>query len=267
MSDSEHRDTPSTPDVFPAPHAAPGEGTWHATAESRTVRDAQAPPPRKRGTLRRALVSFLVVFVLLAAAFAALVSTGYVMSSTRVTGPLLAEASPEKGMTRERLEAKTATLNKKLQALAPKGVYAVIDTAANRMSIKDGSSVLREAVVSCGSGNVLPNPGGGGKNWVFDTPRGEFKIQVKKKNPIWIKPDWAFVEEGKPVPPRNSTERAEEGVMGDYAMGIGNGYFIHGTLYTRLLGRNVTHGCVRVGDDDLKFAFDNLPVGAKVYLY
>ena len=39
-------------------------------------------------------------------------------------------------------------------------------------------------------------------------------------------------------------------MMGDYALGIGSGYFIHGTLYKRLLGRNVSHGCVRLGDED-----------------
>jgi len=44
----------------------------------------------------------------------------------------------------------------------------------------------------------------------------------------------------------------EAGVLGDYALGFGQGYFIHGTLYTRLLGRNVTHGCIRVADKDLE---------------
>jgi L,D-transpeptidase YbiS len=55
--------------------------------------------------------------------------------------------------------------------------------------------------------------------------------------------------------------------MGDYALGIGNGYFLHGTLYTRLLGRNVTHGCVRIGDADLEYLYKNVPLGTKVYLF
>ncbi len=59
----------------------------------------------------------------------------------------------------------------------------------------------------------------------------------------------------------------ERGVLGDYALGFGNGYFIHGTLYTRLLGRNVTHGCIRVGDDDLKVVFNNAQIGTKIYIY
>jgi L,D-transpeptidase YbiS len=55
--------------------------------------------------------------------------------------------------------------------------------------------------------------------------------------------------------------------MGEYAIGLGDGYFIHGTLYTRLLGRNVTHGCVRVGDQDLKAVFHALSMGARVILF
>jgi len=34
-----------------------------------------------------------------------------------------------------------------------------------------------------------------------------------------------------------------------------------------MLGRNVTHGCVRVGDDDLKKVYQSVPMGAKVYIY
>ncbi len=62
-------------------------------------------------------------------------------------------------------------------------------------------------------------------------------------------------------------DRIEAGMLGDYALGFGKGFFIHGTLYTRLLGRNVTHGCVRVGDDDLKAVFRAVSVGTKIFIY
>jgi L,D-transpeptidase YbiS len=50
-------------------------------------------------------------------------------------------------------------------------------------------------------------------------------------------------------------------------MGFGNGYFIHGTIYERLLGINVTHGCVRVGSEDLKIIFDKTPLGTAVFIF
>ena len=165
----------------------------------------------------------------------------------------------------DKLAAANDKLQKKMAALAPKGQYVVIDTANNRVYLRDGERTLREMVASCGSGNVLVDPVGG-RTWTFDTPRGQFKVQSKVNNPVWIKPDWAFIEEGEPIP-KDPRERADANVMGDYALGIGRGYFIHGTLYKRLLGRNVSHGCVRLGDEDLDFLFKTATLGTKVIIY
>lgn len=164
-----------------------------------------------------------------------------------------------------RVQRNVQAVQKKIGALQPKGFYIVVDTGENRLYVKKGSEVVRQAVVSCGSGDILQDPGGKRK-WVFDTPRGEYVVKSKITNPYWVKPDWAFIEEGEPIP-KNQEERVEAGSLGDYALGFGDGYFIHGTLYTRLLGRNVTHGCVRVGDDDLKEIFKIVPLGAKIYIY
>ena len=163
------------------------------------------------------------------------------------------------------LRAENAALQKKLAALAPRGVFVVVDTAGNRVYLRQGNRVLKEMVASCGSGNVLEDRAGG-RTWVFDTPRGAFRIQSKISRPLWIKPDWAFLEEGAPIPARRE-ERAEPGMMGDYALGIGHGYFIHGTLYSRLLGRNVSHGCVRLGDQDLKSLVDSVALGTPVFIF
>lgn len=164
-----------------------------------------------------------------------------------------------------RLAAENAILEKRIKALSPTGLYIVIDSGRNVLYLKKGQKVLRQAIVSCGSGSILEEPGGR-RRWVFDTPRGEFHVKTKIRNPYWIKPDWAFIEEGEEIP-KNPRERIEPGVLGDYALGFGDGYFLHGTLYTRLLGRNVTHGCIRVGDEDLKVLFERASIGTKIYIY
>jgi hypothetical protein len=61
-------------------------------------------------------------------------------------------------------------------------------------------------------------------------------------------PDWAFIEEEDLL--RNWSDRIDKASLGDYALYLGDGYMIHGTLYQRYLGR-VTHGCIRLGDADL----------------
>lgn len=170
-----------------------------------------------------------------------------------------------KSIAPDKLAAANDKLRKKLAALAPKGQYVVIDTANNRVYLREGERTLREMVASCGSGNVLVDPVGG-RTWTFDTPRGQFKVLSKINKPVWIKPDWAFIEEGEPIP-KDPRQRADANVMGDYALGIGRGYFIHGTLYKRLLGRNVSHGCVRLGDEDLEFLYKLATLGTKVIIY
>jgi L,D-transpeptidase YbiS len=164
-----------------------------------------------------------------------------------------------------KLEAETAALHKKIGALAPRAAHIVIDSARNTITLKTGKEVLLQAVVSCGSGSILEEPGGK-RTWIFDTPRGEFQVKSKVVDPTWVKPDWAFIEEGKEIPKKRE-ERFEAGVLGDYALGFGDGYFIHGTLYSRLLGRSVTHGCVRVGDKDLKAVYQAASIGTKIYIY
>ena len=165
----------------------------------------------------------------------------------------------------ERLKTETAALQKKIGTLAPKGVFILIDSARNTLTLKKGKENLLQAVVSCGSGSILEEPGGK-RTWIFDTPRGEFQVKSKVIDPTWVKPDWAFIEEGKEIPKKRE-ERFEAGVLGDYALGFGDGYFIHGTLYSRLLGRSVTHGCVRVGDKDLKAIYQAASIGTKIYIY
>lgn len=165
----------------------------------------------------------------------------------------------------KRLRRKNSTLKNNLASLSPKGLNIVVDTARNVLYLKKGNRTIKEALVSCGSGNVLEDPSGK-KKWIFDTPRGEYSAESKLTNPGWIKPDWAFIEEGEAIP-QDSSDRVENGVLGKYALGFGNGYFIHGTLYTRLLGRNVSHGCIRVGDNDLEDIFKETPVGARITIF
>jgi L,D-transpeptidase YbiS len=171
----------------------------------------------------------------------------------------------ESAIKRNSLRSENYLLMEKIKNLHPSGPYISVDTAENILYLKEGQRTILKATVSCGSGSILSDPSDKRK-WVFDTPRGVFSVQSRYVKPRWIKPDWAFIEEGESIP-GNQNDRIEDGVLGDYALGIGNGYFIHGTLYTRLLGRNVTHGCIRVGDKDLKALYEKVPEGSKVLIF
>lgn len=154
---------------------------------------------------------------------------------------------------------------KTLAQLKPKGPYIVIDTHANNLYYRTEDSIMFKGTCSTGSGGILVDSLTGRK-WQFNTPRGVFKIDNKLKQPWWRKPDWAFIEEGE-TPPKSESERMDPEMLGDYAMGFGNGYFIHGTIYERLLGVSVTHGCVRLGSEDLKVIYDEVKPGTSVYIF
>jgi hypothetical protein len=154
----------------------------------------------------------------------------------------------------------------RLNQMTPANPYMVINTSENSFSIRKGRKHLHQGICSTGS-YILLRTYDGTETWIFKTPRGAFRVRNILTNPVWRMPDWAFVEEGLPIPPPDSPERFEYGVLGDYAFDIGDGYLIHGTLYQRYLGLPVTHGCIRLGDKDLKNVYENLCVGSRVYIY
>lgn len=212
-----------------------------------------------------AMLPLAILVVLLIRSLPAIMEAGPLL----VPAPkqTMASLSDSAGMADQMANEKKeiGRLEKDLARLTPRSPYLVINTTSNSFKLYAGMKLVREGVCSTGSYTLLTD--GKEKKWYFQTPKGVFRIRNKTKNPVWKKPDWAFVEEGLPVPPANHPSRIEYGTLGDYALGLGDGYMIHGTLYQRFLGMPVTHGCVRMGDDDLETVFKTLPIGAQVYIY
>ena len=238
-----------------------------------------APPARARAVVARRAegrrrvspAALLVPLLFLGALGAAGWGTGYVYRPvTAAIGadppPLDVPSDPKaQKQLHGRLERRQRQLLATLARRRPRGVYIVIEQTQNRLYLMKDDQVLRESICSAGSGMILKE-GEAGRKWVFDTPRGAFHVLSKIDDPVWKKPDWAFVEEGKPIP-KDPSERFDPGALGEYALYFGDGYMIHGTLYERLLGRSVTHGCIRLGRDDLREVFHAASIGTPIYIY
>lgn len=54
--------------------------------------------------------------------------------------------------------------------------------------------------------------------------------------------------------------------MGLYAIYIGRLYAIHGTNANFGIGLRVSQGCIRLRNDDIKYLFDNVPIGTRVQI-
>src|SRR4030043_1250240 len=156
-------------------------------------------------------------------------------------------------------------LSRKYNSYTSGQSYLVINTTDNLFYLYRNKKLIREGHCSTGSYKLLKTEEG--RSWIFKTPKGRFWIQGKTINPTWKRPDWAFVEEGLPIPSADHYSRYEYGVLGDYALALGDGYLIHGTIYKRFLGMPVTHGCVRLNDEDLEAIFNTLSIGSKVYIF
>ena len=156
-------------------------------------------------------------------------------------------------------------LQNRFKQLESKKPYLVINSSTNEMRLVKNGITTRKA--RCSTGSYILLKASADREWLFRTPKGKFRVSVKLKDPWWYKPDWAYLEEDLPIPSIYSSKRYVPNVLGDYALGFGNGYLVHGTLYKRFLGLPVTHGCVRLGDDDMKAVFKTLTHGSKIYIY
>src|SRR5262249_45711872 len=70
----------------------------------------------------------------------------------------------------------------------------LVSTAENRLWLRRGRETVFTAVVSTGKGTTLQVAG---RKLVFDTPTGRFKVLSKEENPVWVPPDWHYVEEAR----------------------------------------------------------------------
>ncbi len=165
----------------------------------------------------------------------------------------------------DELEEENKGLRMFLAAQEDNHMYIVVDTESNRLMLRQGNIVLLTAVCGTGSRQFIESETG--TSWYFETPMGSFTVLGKERNPVWIRPDWSYVEENMPVPAEKDPDRLVRGVLGKYALLLGNGYKIHGTKWTDLLGTHFTHGCVSLGDDDLEVVYKSAEIGTKVYLY
>ena len=69
------------------------------------------------------------------------------------------------------------------------------------------------------------------------------------------------------IPPVGSLNRRIDGELGRYRLDLGDGYLLHGTPEKDSIGNAVTHGCVRLNDEDIEWLYDHVPVGTPVYIY
>lgn len=194
----------------------------------------------------------------------------------------------------------------------------IVSLAARRLWVVAGNGdTLRSAPVAVGSNRTLR---AGVRRWTFATPIGIRTVTSTEVEPVWIRPDWAYVElatqrklwldsvsptrprgmadgtqlvvrgnevgilrdtvfESLPfdkdivigatlfMPPLGTKYRDVAGVLGHYRLKLGGNVSFHGTTEKQSIGKAVTHGCMRLDDDDIEWLYRNVPVGTPVFIF
>ncbi|RMH23275.1 MAG: murein L,D-transpeptidase [Gemmatimonadetes bacterium] len=150
------------------------------------------------------------------------------------------------------------------------GPYVVVHLRENRVYLFDGPRAVWSAPAGTGTGFRLER---GEHRWTFRTPEGLFRIRRIETDPVWEAPDWYYVERGLPVPGRDDPVRRIPGVMGNTALYLGDGLAIHGTDRPELLlrpdpdDRRVSHGCIRLTNEDARELMRKVKVGTPVLIF
>ena len=113
---------------------------------------------------------------------------------------------------------------------------------------------------------VLTYPVGIGRlDW--KTPLGETFIESKVESPTWYPPKSIILEheERGEILPR-VVKAGPDNPLGKYVMklNVDGGYLLHGTNKKHGIGMMVSHGCIRLRNEDIETIFYNAPVGTKV---
>lgn len=88
------------------------------------------------------------------------------------------------------------------------------------------------------------------------SPIGHYSVTTKEVNPTWIDPDSSTVIPSGPDCP-----------LGYRWMGLFGNYGIHGTNVPSSIGGYVSHGCIRMYEEDVEDLYDHTPLGTPVDIF
>lgn len=206
------------------------------------------------------------------------------------------------------LQSEVASTDKQIEDLHDSSFVITVSTTENKVYAHRDGQLVFEGVASTGSNTTLRT---GGQTKVFRTPIGRFRIISKERDPMWVPPDWHYIEQaqkeglgvvrlqrgqniggvyvsgdtvyanGSPVshddiiirggavviPPIGTSARKFPDVLGTHRLNLGDGYALHGTQQVSQLGQAVSHGCVRLHNDDIARLHDMASVGDEVIIY
>lgn len=69
------------------------------------------------------------------------------------------------------------------------------------------------------------------------------------------------------IPPFGTTQRRYMEVLGPFRIYLGDGYGLHGTNVPSSIGQAVSHGCIRLRNEDITTLYHMVQIGTPVFIY
>jgi lipoprotein-anchoring transpeptidase ErfK/SrfK len=155
------------------------------------------------------------------------------------------KSSAKSGLTlkpkNKRIALVTPVLSKAIAKLRSR---LVVDLSEARVYVYWGDKLLSSYPVAVGQ------PG-------WETPKGSFKVLQKQRNPVWLQP---ITGELFPTGPNNPLGDRWISFWSDEQHRIG----FHGTNKEQLVGQPVSHGCLRMKNEDIRALYEQVAVGTSV---
>ncbi len=140
--------------------------------------------------------------------------------------------------------APTPTLESKSEAVEKQNSRVVVSLSERRVQVYQGSQLLDSYAIA------VAKPG-------WETPTGTFQVSDMEQNPTWVHPITGIA-----VPPGNDNPlgAAWIGFLSNDEGEIG----FHGTNQEELIGEAVSHGCLRMRNEDVKALYARIGMGTTV---
>ncbi len=127
------------------------------------------------------------------------------------------------------------------------GYWITINQTKRILTLYQGGDVVRKFPVAIGKNTT-------------STPEGKFSLVIKGKNPVWINPE--------------TKERVKGGTaknpLGYRWLGLSPGkgykYGIHGNNSPYSIGLEISKGCIRMINSDIRELYDVIPTGTAVWI-
>jgi len=145
---------------------------------------------------------------------------------------------------RLRLERYQTHLTQAPETLATANLQIVIYLGQRQLVLLQNDQVIKDFPVAIGQDD-------------WQTPVGTFKVQSMRKQPHWQHP---ITKQSIGPGPDNPLGNRWIGFLEEGEFFIG----IHGTNQDTLIGQAVSHGCVRMFNEDIQALYDQVKIGTPV---